>query len=158
LIRRCSSFATLTLIACGACSENAPQHSVVSDSIPSQPANADSLTVHFETPTVAAPGGAEMTLDDATRIVVDIREWRVHMTEDTLGSGDYAFVLDNRGERPHTLDIRSEGGARWRSIPIAPGTSVTISMSLPPGRYRIESTDSAYADRGVRTTFIVVDR
>jgi hypothetical protein len=131
----------------------------VSDSIQSHPAKPDSLAVQFETPPpVSTRAGAETTLDDATRIAVEIREWRVRMTDDTLASGDYAFVLDNRGERPHTIDIRSESGARWRSIPIAPRTSVTLSMSLPPGRYRIESTDSAYADRGIRTTFIVVDR
>jgi len=114
-------------------------------------------------PPAAAPTAENRTTDAAAAtthsapgIDVELREWRVRASLDSLVTGDHAFVIDNRGERPHTIEIRGDNGARWRTIPIAPGASVTLRMSLPPGRYEIASTDSAYAQRGMRARFVVV--
>jgi hypothetical protein len=104
----------------------------------------------------AAPLTAEVTLDNAPRIMVELREWRVRASADTMVTGDYAFVFDNRGERPHTIEVRGDNGARWRTIPIAPGTVVTLRMNLPPGHYQVASTDSAYVERGMRAAIVVV--
>lgn len=144
----------VTALACG---DSAPQTETGSAAVPTMAAAPDSVAA--ETPPAPVGGNVmESTLENATPFAVELREWRVDLPDDTIYSGAYAIQLHNRGERAHTIEVRADHGARWRTVPIPPGSSATLSISLMPGTYRVESIDSAYAARGLRGTFVVVDR
>jgi hypothetical protein len=149
--------AMLFLFVIAACSERAPEQGAGSagaaDTAATPAPTAPTAAVPADTLT---PVTAEVTLDHAKRIAVDVREWQVRMSEDSVKSGDYALVIANKGGRPHTIEVKGDNGARWRTIPLAPGGSVTLSMTLPPGHYQIASTDSAYVERGMRAALVVV--
>jgi hypothetical protein len=84
-----------------------------------------------------------------------LSEFAIAVSPDTIPAGETTINIDNRGERRHIIEVRHASRGRWRTIPIAPGTSVGLSMSLPAGTYDIVSTDEDYVNRGMRATLVV---
>lgn len=90
---------------------------------------------------------------DTVSITATLTEFAVAVTPDTIDSGDISLLLQNDGERPHTIEIRGDNGMRWVSLPIRPGSALTMSMRIDPGQYTVASTDSVYIERGMRSWF-----
>ena len=155
-MRRSAVGAMLFLFLMVACAERAPEPAAGSADAADTTSGASPAHAAAARADTLTPVTAEVTLDNATRIAVDVREWQVRASEDSVMAGDYAFVIDNKGDRPHTIEVKGDNGARWRTIPLAPGGSVTLRMTLPPGHYQIASTDSAYVQRGMRASLVVV--
>jgi hypothetical protein len=101
---------------------------------------------------------AEHTLDQAVRIAAQLAEWSITLSRDTVTVGEYALVIENKGARPHVIEMRGSLGGYYRSLPIAPGSTTTLSMPLGPGTYQLSSTDTTYAQRGMRARLVVIDR
>lgn len=92
---------------------------------------------------------------DATQVAATLSEFAIEVTPDTIPAGETTINIENRGERRHIIEVRHASRGRWRTVPIAPGTSVGMSMSLPSGTYDVISTDEDYVGRGMRAALVV---
>ncbi len=147
----------LLLVSAGC--RDAPARTAAS-SPPPPPAAAATRVTASTTPRAPAspvtqPVLAVQALSDAKQVTVRLSEFHVALSRDTLRDGNTAFVVQNAGQREHSVLIRGDNGMRWRSARMAPGASVTMRMPLPPGRYTISSTDSVYTGRGMHASLIV---
>lgn len=101
------------------------------------------------------PAGTIGDKDKAHQAVAVIKEWAIDVTPDTIPAGEVTIALENRGERPHAIEVRNERAGRWRSLPIPPGGTVTLTMPMAPANYEVISTTEAYVERGMRALLIV---
>jgi hypothetical protein len=92
---------------------------------------------------------------DTVAIVATLDEYSVDVSPDTIDSGSISLLLQNDGERPHTIEIRGSNGSRWVSLPIRPGGGLTMTMRIETGSFTVSSTDTTYIERGMRGTFHV---
>ena len=92
---------------------------------PTPPAPAESAT---PTPTPTATPYPR-------RVGVDEKEWSVYPSRNVLGAGDIEFNVTNFGMDPHDFSIRDDGGAKRASVPLDPGESKTLNVTLPAGHY-----------------------
>jgi hypothetical protein len=92
---------------------------------------------------------------DATQVAASLSEFAIAVSPDTIPAGETTFNIENRGERRHIIEVRHTSRGRWRTTPIAPGTSVGLTMALPAGTYEVVSTDADYVTRGMRATLVV---
>lgn len=77
------------------------------------------------------PAGAGMREVSAT-----LTEWAVELSTQDVEAGAVAFDITNSGTVPHTFEIEG-GGEEWSTEPIEPGGSVTMSIDLPAGEYKV---------------------
>jgi hypothetical protein len=114
---------------------------------------ADSVTQAPPQPSINRP--APRPPGDTVAITATLEEYSVAVAPDTIDSGSISLLLQNEGERSHTIEIRGENGPRWVSLPIRPGGGLTMTMRIESGTYTVSSTDTAYIERGMRGTFHV---
>ncbi len=90
-------------------------------------------------PAEATGGVAGVLGDEGTgeKVAVILTEFAVQLSVDSVGGGPTTFVIENRGKRPHTVEIYSEHYGRWRSAPIPPGGSGSMSMPLQFATYEV---------------------
>jgi hypothetical protein len=92
---------------------------------------------------------------DTLSMTATIDEYSIGVSPDSIDPGAIALLIQNEGERPHTIMVTGDNGARWSSLPIGPGGGVTMTMRIESGHYTLESVNPAYADRGMRGEFFV---
>lgn len=92
---------------------------------------------------------------DAAQVVAVLKEWEIDVSPDTIQAGEVTISFQNRGERPHAVEVRNERAGRWRSMPVPPGGTVALTMPLAPANFEIVSTTDAYVERGMRAMLIV---
>ena len=103
----------------------------------------------------ARPAGTIGDKEQAHQVVALLKEWEIDVSPDTIQAGEVTIALENRGERPHTIEVRSVRSGRWRSLPIPPGGAVTMTMAMAPANYEVFSTTEAYVERGMRALLVV---
>ena len=106
---------------------------------------------------VAAPG--EPPAPTAT-ITATLTEWQIALSADSSVAGAISFDVKNNGTESHAFEIEGTGdGEEWKTDPIAPGQSATLTVALHAGTYTvycpIATGGEAHSDRGMRTTFHV---
>ncbi|CAN5718201.1 hypothetical protein BH23GEM10_BH23GEM10_08340 [soil metagenome] len=77
------------------------------------------------------PAGAGMR-----EVSVTLTEWSIGLSTQDVEAGAVAFDIRNDGTMPHTFEIEG-GGEEWSTEPIEPGGSVTMSIDLPAGEYKV---------------------
>lgn len=77
------------------------------------------------------PAGAGMG-----EVSVTLSEWTIQLSTQDVEAGAVAFDITNDGTMPHTFEIEG-GGEEWSTEPIEPGGSVTMSIDLPAGEYKV---------------------
>jgi plastocyanin len=136
---------------------------------PATTASDDSAAASAQAPAEpAAPFGWMPTPEDTSRragsigdpakahqVMASVREWSIEVEPDTIPAGEVTIAFENKGERPHAVEVRNERAGRWRSTPIPPGGTVTMTMPMAPAAYDVVSTTDAYVERGMRATLIV---
>lgn len=74
-----------------------------------------------------------------------------------VGTGEVAFVVQNRGAIEHNFALIVRGG---KTVPlissIAPGQTATVTVSLPAGEYTIYCSLPGHRDAGMAATLRVV--
>jgi hypothetical protein len=136
------------LAACGDAADDADASDPAS-----RAGSADSAAPPVTLPSVNRP--ASRPPGDTVAITATLDEYSIAVSPDTIDSGSVSLMLQNDGERPHTIEIRGEDGSRWVSLPIRPGGAITMTMSIQAGGYTVVSTEPAYADRGMSGRFHV---
>jgi hypothetical protein len=101
------------------------------------------------------PAGTIGPPEQAAQVAARVSEWQIELSPAQVPTGEVTVNIENRGERPHTIELRSETQGRWRTVPIPPGGKIGLSMPLLAGTYEVVSTDSAYMARGMRATLTV---
>lgn len=89
-------------------------------------------------------------------LAVALMEYRLRPNSIRATSGALAFQVQNLGRLTHNFVIEAAGRAApvAATPPIPPGTSTTLSVTLPPGHYTIASTiqqDTALGQHGTLT-------
>lgn len=98
------------------------------------------------------------TLGDAEHahhVVAVLTEWGIELDPDTIEAGEVSIALQNHGEQSHAIEVRSIRAGRWRSLPIPPGGTVTMTMPMAPANFEVVSTEDGHVERGMRALLIV---
>jgi len=80
--------------------------------------------------TLGAPGTGQ-------KVTVIVNEWGVRLSPDSVGAGPVDLVIQNQGQRRHSVEVFSQHYGRARSSTIPPGGSVTMSMPLQYTTYDV---------------------
>jgi uncharacterized cupredoxin-like copper-binding protein len=103
---------------------------------------------------LAATALAALATNPATpaRLGVGATEFHLVLSRASVKTGKVVIELQNQGEDVHDLQLRKVGGKRTYSFPVAgPGTRVTKTLKLPPGRYRLWCSVADHRQLGMRT-------
>jgi plastocyanin len=88
-----------------------------------------------------------------------LAEWRIELSADTLDAGPAVVAVTNDGTVPHALEVTGEFGGRWRSVPVAPGATINMTMRLSPGTYEVfcplDNDAGDHSERGMTATLVV---
>jgi uncharacterized cupredoxin-like copper-binding protein len=86
-----------------------------------------------------------------TTVTVNMVEYAFQLSQSTIPSGQITFVINNKGNEVHNFAILgNKAGAQ-----IAPGTSETWTVSLPPGTYNYQCDVPFHAANGMVGQFVV---
>ncbi len=82
-------------------------------------------------------------------------EYHIHMPA-AFPAGVVTFHITNQGQHNHNFKISGNGVEQQLPADLLPGTSADMTVSLPPGSYRVICPLLGHADLGMRldvTTF-----
>jgi uncharacterized cupredoxin-like copper-binding protein len=86
-----------------------------------------------------------------TTVTVNMVEYAFQLSQSSIPSGQITFVINNKGNEVHNFAILgNKSGAQ-----IAPGTSETWTVSLPPGTYNYQCDVPFHASNGMVGQFTV---
>jgi uncharacterized cupredoxin-like copper-binding protein len=86
-----------------------------------------------------------------TTVTVNMVEYAFQLSQSSIPSGQITFVINNKGNEVHNFAILgNKSGAQ-----IAPGTSETWTVSLPPGTYNYQCDVPFHAANGMVGQFTV---
>jgi uncharacterized cupredoxin-like copper-binding protein len=107
---------------------------------------------------VTTPAAGVDSTARSTTVTASLSEWTVTLSADTVPHGTVSFEVRNTGTEDHALEVEGEG-QEWKTGPIKPGESATLSVALPAGTYDVycplASGGEAHADRGMKTSVTV---
>jgi uncharacterized cupredoxin-like copper-binding protein len=113
---------------------------------PPQPTTTATTTQPTTTTTSTVPVGTAKTT-----VTVNMVEYAFQLSQSSIPSGQITFVINNKGNEVHNFAILgNKAGAQ-----IAPGTSETWTVSLPPGTYNYQCDVPFHAERGMVGQFTV---
>lgn len=72
------------------------------------------------------------------KVLITLSEYKVESTHTEIPKGQVTFAVVNKGTIPHEFEITGKSGD-WRSMPIAAGGNILMSMLLDPGTYDLYS-------------------
>lgn len=101
---------------------------------------------------------ADHTAKSST-ITATLSEWTIALSGTSIDHGTISFEIKNTGAEDHALEITGPNNQEWKTEPIKPGESATMSVALAAGTYDVycpqASGGEAHADRGMKTTITV---
>ena len=120
---------------------------VATKAVPPPPSSTPSTTTTQPTTTTSTvPVG-----NAKTTVTVNMVEYAFQLSQSTIPSGQITFVINNKGNEVHNFAILgNKAGAQ-----IAPGTSETWTVALPPGTYNYQCDVPFHAERGMTGQFTV---
>jgi nitrite reductase (NO-forming) len=119
---------------------------VATKAVAPPPSSTPSTTTQPTTTTSTVPVGTAQTT-----VTVNMVEYAFQLSQSTIPSGQITFVINNKGNEVHNFAILgNKAGAQ-----IAPGTSETWTVALPPGTYNYQCDVPFHAERGMTGQFTV---
>jgi plastocyanin len=88
------------------------------------------------------------------RTSVDLEEWAIRSSYETLAAGRVTFNANNRGEDDHNLTLR-KGGDDLGAVVLGPGEANPLVLDLPAGNYTLYCSLPQHEDRGMRLDIAV---
>ncbi|HEX7278135.1 MAG TPA: hypothetical protein VF255_00800 [Solirubrobacterales bacterium] len=112
------------------------------------------------TPAPAPPPPApplEEPEPEANRLAVKASEYFYILSRPSVRAGEVTIELNNRGEDPHNLNLREEGGeGAPYELPETDSLQRSVaSFELPAGNYRLWCSLPEHEERGMYTTLVV---
>jgi uncharacterized cupredoxin-like copper-binding protein len=114
--------------------------------LPGQPGGVPTPTA---TPTPIPTATPPPSYPSRTRVVLD--EWTVQSSYIVMKAGPLEFNVDNVGEDDHNLSIKG----RDEELPVPPGGSGQLTVTLAPGTYTLYCSLPEHEDNGMSTTLTV---
>jgi uncharacterized cupredoxin-like copper-binding protein len=103
-------------------------------------------------------GAPAPTTGAAELVHVPLKEWSVTVSKSVLAPGATTFHAMNQGTYAHAFEIEGNG-QEWKSDPIPPGGTATLTPTLSAGTYTVYCpiTDGQgnHRQKGMSTTFTV---
>lgn len=108
-------------------------------------------------PTTPPPPPAPEIEPEANRLAVKAAEYFYVLSRPSVRAGEVTIELNNRGEDPHNLNLREEGGeGAPHQIPETDSLQRSVStFDLPAGNYRLWCSLPEHEERGMYTTLVV---
>ena len=100
-------------------------------------------------------GSGKRTRAEHGRIDMVMREYRLAPQRLDAAAGRLVVSTRNRGVLEHRLAIGRGRFALARSATVAPGGAATLTVRLPPGRYRLFCTISNHDTLGMYGSLVV---
>ena len=72
----------------------------------------------------------------ARAVKAELREWKISLNSPRVSSGRVTIDVHNSGTAAHSFEIEGNG-IEERTRPVAPDSTVTLSLELKPGKYDI---------------------
>ncbi|HSQ29146.1 MAG TPA: cupredoxin domain-containing protein [Gemmatimonadaceae bacterium] len=66
----------------------------------------------------------------------ELREWKISLNGTSVSSGRVTIEVHNSGTTTHSFEIEGNG-IEQRTRPVAPDSTVSLSVDLKPGKYEI---------------------
>lgn len=109
--------------------------------------------------TSAIPVAPTPTATNDTAVIhVPLTEWSVVVSQGIVSPGTFTFHAMNQGTYSHAFEIEGNG-KEWKSDPIPPGGTATLTPTLTAGTYEvycpIMDGQGNHQQKGMRTTFSV---
>lgn len=83
------------------------------------------------------PNGSTVVERVAVRAVkAELREWKISLNSPRVSSGRVTIEVHNSGAAEHSFEIEGNG-IEERTRPVAPDSTITLSLELKPGTYEI---------------------
>jgi hypothetical protein len=101
----------------------------------------------------ATPAPTPAEYPSRTRVILDDTPYSLTSSYNKLKAGPLEFVVFNAGEDDHNLTIDGVQGGTVFAPP--DGEEQSLSVSLPPGSYRLYCSLLDHADRGMQATITV---
>jgi len=73
---------------------------------------------------------------EPTQVHVQVSEWKVELSQQTVAAGPVTFVVTNSGQIPHAIEVEGEGIEKELET-IQPGATDTLTVTLKAGRYEV---------------------
>ena len=70
------------------------------------------------------------------QVNVQLSEWQVALSQQTVAAGPVTFVVTNSGQIPHAIEVEGQGLEKEIET-IQPGAIATFTLTLKPGRYEV---------------------
>jgi plastocyanin len=108
-------------------------------------------------PVVPAPGAPAPALPSRTSVDLtddDDMGWRVTPAYRTLRAGEVEFNATNLGMDDHDFSVR-RGGATLASVPLLPGQSEAVRLTLPVGGYTLFCSLPTHEQLGMKAEITV---
>lgn len=110
-------------------------------------------------PDSAAPGTASMAVvAPKDTILVEIHEWRISMSRDSIAPGPVVFRVFNKAAVPHELEVENQD-EEFEAGEIAPGSYIDLTADVDRGKYEVycplAGPTGSHANRGMKTVLTV---
>src|SRR5881394_3918533 len=69
-------------------------------------------------------------------VTVQLSEWNVALSQQTVAAGPVTFIVTNSGQIPHAIEVEGAGFEQEIET-IQPGATGTLTVTLKPGRYEV---------------------
>ena len=69
-------------------------------------------------------------------VTVQLSEWKVALSQETVAAGPVTFIVTNSGQIPHAIEVAGAGFEQEIET-IQPGATGTLTVTLKPGRYEV---------------------
>jgi plastocyanin len=76
------------------------------------------------------------TSEAPAQMTVRLSEWKVKLSQPTIGAGAIRFAVTNAGSIPHAFEVEGQGLEQKTAL-IQPGASDTLTVTLQPGTYEV---------------------
>lgn len=107
----------------------------------------------------SVPGTASMAVDaPKDTILVEIHEWRISMSRDSIAPGPVVFRVFNKAAVPHELEVENQD-EEFEAGEIAPGSYIDLTADVDRGKYEVycplAGPSGSHANRGMKTFLTV---
>lgn len=92
---------------------------------------------------------------NADAIAVVVNDGRIRLGRDSVGGGPTTLVIENQGDQRHVIEVFSRHYGQWRTAPIEPGGSASMSMPLTFATYEVFCTVEGHREAGEVATLRV---
>ena len=87
-------------------------------------------------------------------VEVRLTEYAIQMPQE-IPAGTTAFVIHNQGNVEHNFEIEGQGIEEKLPVPLAPGATGSLQVTLPPGEYKVYCPVADHESEGMTATLIV---